>query len=541
MPVITMKYTDTVSAETITVGPDAFGRMDDAGVDVFLFGRSFGLAYGDLVEANISGETVSSITIEAQRLSDGSPVGDPVTMATSIDHGTMDLHHWAPGAFVANPLYDKWVTWYLGKNSGEVPEAVYNTQRDLGPDPDPENTESTGSGRLWAFRCAHTYAALINNSGQDGAEADRWVEEQADRACYYYYSDNGYAPYQADPSHYIGTGYSSSGGGFSTLFSAVLPPGVDFTGPGRTVPHATHLTLDGLICAAYLYADGMAARMAIHTVQAVATSLYNNEKWSARAFGRFFKTLAELAPLISFEFPGTGNMVTIAVRAITALKAKNRNGAPAPDNGSTAEGGHLDKNEVTAVLAPLGFSAAQIQNYARSDNSWFVCQLFTGLLAVRKLWPTYGLSAGQGLGNLGAEDALGPGQSYFGLLTEQLDLAGTWILKCSQMHIDIHGTVMQGPKIPTHGFWDDVSAGFSTQLRIAEGGDADNFAYGVGARFMLATLAEMTEYYAEQGWFDRIQAMYDFCLAANNFNGLYVEEILQMAPLLDQTGWDDPA
>lgn len=539
MAVITMKYTDTVSAETVTVSDGEFARMDDGGVDVFLFNRSFGLAYGDLVEANINGKTATP-TIEAQRLSDGTPVGSPVTLAASIDHGTMDIHHWGSGAYALNPFYDRWKAWYLGSASDVVPQAVYDTQRDLGPTPDPENTESTGSGRLWSHRCPHTYQALLGGA-QDPAEADRWVEEQGLRGLYYYYSDKDYAPYQAMPQHYIGTGYAASDGGFSTTFSAELPAGVDFEDSGLTVPHATHLTIDGLLAAAYLYGDGMAARMAIHTVQAVATHLYNNEKWSARAYGRFFKSLGELAPLIAANYAGTANCLIIGATALKSLQSRNRNGAPAPDNGSTAEGGHLDKNTVTEVLSPLGFSAAQIQDIARSDNSWQNCQLWLGLHTVGVLWPRYGLTGGQGLQQAGLIELGVPGLEYITLLNEQLDYCAQWILECTKLGLDIDGTLAQAPRVPVHGFWDDKSTSLATAVRVGEGGDSDNFAYGVGARFILGTMAEMADYYAEPGWWDLAKVMYAYCLAANNFNGDYVDEIIESATILAQTGWEDPA
>ena len=511
------KFSDNVTGETVEVS-EGWAKLGQ--VDVSHHGREAGVHYGDLDPAHMHGQSVT-VNITAQRFEGNVPRGPEFIWSGFVDHGEGSLRHWGEGVQRALPHLKAWADWYTKPAIGAgIPASVLAKQYKLGPDPDELKTESTGSGRLHANRCPYTVAALLDPT-QDPGEADRWTEEQGRRTLNYYDSRNGYAPYQANPAHYMGQGYGATTGEFGTSYSAKLPEGVTWSKAGWPVPHATHLTIDGLLAAAYLYGDQMALRQAIGTIQAVGTSLLRGEKWTSRAFGRFFRSCAELAPAIAHQVPGTENIPALVAKALEVLEMRNQGGAPAPDNGATAEGGHLTGDKVFKILGPLGWDKATCQEIGRSDNVWMVAQLASGLMALEELWGRYNL--------LGLVDDI--------RVRSQLDLAAKWIAKCGSACLDLDGGMSQAPSKARFGYYDDAST-YPTPHTIAEGGKSDNFAYGVGIRFLVPVLAELAGFYGEQKWWNSALPIYDFCKAAGNFNGDYDEYILEALPVLSRTGWD---
>jgi hypothetical protein len=519
---VTMEFTTNTTPAIVTLVTEDFARV--GWLDVFSLGRAFGVAYGDM-DAPPSGTTWPAFhpyDFYVQRYVDGVKKGPKHHLVGTVGRGQYVIRHWGAPASGMLPGTAPWQAWFSA-GADRVPSTALD-DHEL-PDDEP-HTEATGSGRIFTMRCPAVVAAIDAFDDSAMLSIERWCEYQGQRGLNYYRSSRLYEPFmagEAGDKRYVGRGYSASGGGFHTLFSAKLPPHEPPGPHGLMAPHATHLTIQPLIGAAYVMGDGMALRMAIHTVQAVGTHVLAVEKFSSRAYGRFFLACAELAPAIKAKVAGTENIQTIVNAALANLKAANRGGAPAPDNGKTAEGSHhllnADVAAFCARMVPPITDQAVIQEYARSDATWFVTQLWYGLHSLKTLWTAYGIAV--------------PSE-----VDAQMQFAAEFIALACRHHIAVQSSGT--PSAAPSGTWAEVSAvSISHSLRLAEGGgwgDVDN---AVLPRFWLPVLFVMSQHYGEAEWKEAADTMYAYCKANGTWGGSYEDWALEAMPALAITGWDE--
>lgn len=520
---ISMKFTDNVIGDSVTAS-EGFARLGF--LDVFLFGHRFGVAYGDMDPLPGGGAWPSPVSynLTAQRMVDGVPAGPAFPLIGILEHGTDLTRTWGAESVSAEPHFRAWRYWY-SMGLGHVPGSVL-ASRWVEPSPQ-EQTESTGSGLLHTMRSPCVLSMLHAPTPavrqQAVASLSEHVAYAGLRGSCYYHSSKDYRPYLANADNYLGRGYAKAGGGFSTLFSSTVPPGIPPAPQGLQVPHATHLTIQALTGAAYGLGDYMALRHAIHAVQAVGTSRLVGEKWSSRAYGRFFLSMAEMAPAIANGVTGTENMVGLVGVALRDLTQAQVGDAPAPDNGKTAEGsGHLLNATVTAYASRLGITDPElVQHYAKSDASWFVTQLLYGLTALDELWNAYGIDMDS--------------QSR-ALLPERKAACRDFLRHCMGQHLDATKEPAS-PRFPVCGMWAEVSAHSAVNGRkLAEGDGWGNCNNGVFPRFLLPVMAYDTSLHdGEWSWMTK---MYDYCKQHGTWNGDYASWALENLPAVSVLGWE---
>ncbi|RLB68451.1 MAG: hypothetical protein DRH08_00895 [Deltaproteobacteria bacterium] len=123
-----------------------------------------------------------------------------------------------------------------------------------GPNPDPVDAGSTGSGRVawlrWPLGMAiemQRNAGLAPTQAQ-WQEVQRWAAAQWDRAYHAYYAEQGYRRWEAweDPDAIMGQGYRSWGGFWDTYSSTELH-GRTHLSPGKKPPDEQHADISGLV------------------------------------------------------------------------------------------------------------------------------------------------------------------------------------------------------------------------------------------------------------------------------------------------------
>ena len=495
-------------------------------VDVYAFGRGLGVAYGDLTqppEGFSKWPESVPVSIRAQRIDNGSLKGSPRRFNLTLDHGTSARAHWGQPVGMADGWAQEWYRWLL-RGSGRVPESVYNEGWDMPYDS--EQTESTGSGRLFTMRCpaAVVVAVKAGEVTTEAASLDRWSEQQGQRGCQYYFSDRDYEPYTAQGVYYCGRGYRKLGGGYRDLYSSPLPEFFTEGAKGWMVPHAKHGTIQAEIASAYLLNDYMALRSAIHTVQGMGSHIMRGEKLGTRDYGRMFLCLAEMAPAIANAVPGTENMQSLLISVLERLKAANRGGLSAPDNGETAEGsGHLlnaDVREWCAGLNPPVTDDGTIQALARSDATWYMTQLIYGLESLLHLWDAYGLPVPQEAVN-------------------QLDMAVTALATAARSHLSIDLPPGSPPQTPVTGYPEEVSATpMPSLLRLTEGGtQMSSLNNGVFPRFLVPVIALVARRHGQEFW-DRVAPAYEHMKTHGAWNGSYESWALENLEALTVLPWE---
>ena len=495
-------------------------------VDLFVYGRRVGAAYGDLDAPPEGGRWPSNsgdFTFRVQRFENGQWKGNPRFLRGPLDHGTQVSSHWGPLTSEFPAYADKWRSW-LQRGVDKIPGQVLFEGWRLPPDI--EQTESTGSGRLFTMRCPAALCVASNASLFQGeAESmQRFSRDQDQRGYHYYHSERDYAPWIADGIHYCGRGYRTAGGGFRDLFSSPYPEHYTPGRKGWMVPHATHLTVQSEIATAYLLNDYMALRSAIHSVQAAASHFLAGERMSVRSYGRWFTSVAELAPAIASNTPGTENMEELVLYIISRLKNENRGGCPTPDNGRTSEGSHhltnADVTEWCAGLNPPVTDPDVIQELARSDCLWQTTQLIYGLTAVIDLFTMYGLKLPQEV-------------------MDQRDFAVNFIGMGSRASVSIDLPQDRGPVVPVVGYVDELSATPSVNaLRLSEGGTKMSSLHnGVVPRFFMPVLAMIGALYDPEFWKRGLPA-YNYMIANGTWNGSYESWAMENAEALLYLDWE---
>lgn len=394
----------------------------------------------------------------------------------------------------------------------------------LGPKPDPEGTEATGSGRLNIWRnpliAALAYGSLnhyvddFEMRPQDKAEFMRWVSEQAERGVSWT-RNYGLWSAEQEPDKYLGQGYKSNpnnDGGFSTHYSSELPVGVP-NKTGKYIGHVTHGTIDGLVGAAILTKDFAAAEMAILTVESWASSLKKKEKWSSRAFGRFFRGLAMLLPIAQYWPQYRTVVLGYAFKALERLQDLHYRNMIAPDNGKTSESYHLTFEDVEDAFGHLGLTDEQIQDLARSDTSWMVTQTADGLMDLHELAKAY--------------DFLGvayKGKTLGKWIKDEVRLCAVFLSQfASKPGFDVDDTYENTPlpAVPKKGWWDDANG-----MGLVKG---SIFQSGVGQRFLARTMARFDEFLGLEGnmaMAPLADELIDYAFETGNFGGLSEAEWL---------------
>jgi hypothetical protein len=413
----------------------------------------------------------------------------------------------------------------------------------LGPRPDPEDNDATGSGRVFSQRNPMLMSLLLNQHRGDSAvadeehvvEAQRWANDQAGRGCLFYSLSEPHRMEQfvarTSPGIGVGKGYRKAGGGFNDLYNNEIPKGFDFHDKtGLQVGSAAHFTVEGLmVCSAY-FGSRAAARMAWAAWQSNMSFFYSTERWSSRSYGWIFGGAADLA-VISRRFPDIVDVDELMANVedvVKRLKSKNYMGMPCPDNGRTSEGGHLSYNELHPTLSkpPFNWTELKIQNAAKSDCLFFVGILMSGIDKLVSVWDALGV-----WGVIPMRE-----HSVRKLLMDQYHVACKFIAEqCWTYSFDIRAPLSAAWSRSKSGLWMDVAS----EYRLAEGGGSHSDMVGVIIRFVVGAVyrASHTLYLPE---LTRVAAKtLEHCASQNYYGGndragVFVESLW---PLGVEKGW----
>lgn len=362
----------------------------------------------------------------------------------------------------------------------------------LGPNPDPEDADGTGSGRVFgqgspmlrSLLIKHTLNPEVDPSTvEHEQEVERWVRAQGRRGCNFYHSNSEHKAFSAreERKHGTGLGYRKPGGGFNTLYGHTIPPGFEpFDGVGGdTVGDASHLTIESLMTSAAYYGSRAAAEIAWATWQSVMSFMYANARWSSRSYGWVSGAAADLL-VISQVHPSVVDMESVMIDLdfmFDRLKSKNYLGMPCPDNGRTSEGGHLDFNTLKMTLGnpPFNFTDAEVQEAARSDVLFMVGILITNLEKLLQVFDGF-----NAWGVLPMKD-----HPLRKKVMEQSVYATKFISdQCWTYSYDISKPLSQAWSRSASGLWQDVAS----KYRLAEGGGSHNDMVGVIIRFVVPAI-----------------------------------------------------
>lgn len=489
--------------EPVTLDRDDWAPVHRNGekvCDVYRAGNECGVAYGD-VDHPVTQKHEGAVLVE---LVDGDlshTVADETDVV--LEYGTMRPYWITQPELVIDERDQPFIDYTLGGGPDPASidwDSLSAKARKWGPDPDPEDADETGSGRVFSQRCPVALRMLATGEATPAVieDAMRWVRSQATRGMCFYRSSRSYAPWDAwdEPELLVGQGYRAKGGGFSTHYGRKRPPGVTWDLSGRATGAAAHLTIESLVYIAVFLRSYTAGRLALHNFQAVASYLRANESWSARSFGWFLRSAGHLAPLM--QYVNVGGSVTAGCHALELLLIQSGRGCPVPDNGRTAEGGHLSFDTVRE-LAPPFIPDAEVHRMARSGCSWQVGILVSGLDTLVDLWDRYSVWEHAGHRRV-AIDALKVCAAWLHSTAggEMLNVAGD----------------LKTPSRPASGVWENVSE----TVLLAEGGWEPQTMKGVYIRFLVPALYAAAERLGRPELLDLAQPTLNHCDEARFWN-----------------------